>query len=297
VAIEWLTQRNYFADASAARNFITYLMSRRAIIPLSHTTMDLKDKRLYQLKTQHESHEQQVINNMKTWVQEARHPFALILYLLDKMKEYELHPSTRLSLAISLACCELQMVDLRDLREEQRVPFFVNLYNVISYYIYLRYGTPENDFVAEELRDKKAFLVGTSLFTLNLLKKSILFSLDPLSSSDPRSQFVVQAPPLALFLLRDPLNPEMVVHPIEAKGFHQTLLERVSYYFSTSVLCDEQAITCPHAIRDYADYFFDHHLYRAMRSLEDVLPPTVAPMLDTNASPRPGTLPVKIIWT
>lgn len=235
--LEWLVENRFASDNSNSRSIGLYLLHRRIIIPVDFETIEFKEKRLYQLKLHQEAPDLQVINNIKTWKNEPNDPLSVIISLIKNFS------FTSETVHIDIAICELQKVNLSLLSSNtDKSVFFLNLYNLMMNYILIRFGKPENEFMDKELQTKKAFLVGTSVFTLDFIKRSILFGLDAIN--DPRGAFKAstdlavlcltanasQSPPLEVY---DPSN-FLEVYPSVLKSFFDCTFEStgtiVSYF-------------------------------------------------------------------
>ena len=187
----------------------------------------------------------QVINNMKTWAKEVTfEPSEIMEKLVHQAVEYDLNPSARYILHLGISICELQQVDLNHFWDQKQGPvvFFLNLYNLLSYYLFLRFGSPETDFISQELTAKKAFLVGTNSFTLASIQNQILFSLD--QPSESRGNHCVGAPPMVLFLLRE-MNWKAPLIFYEDSNFQQVMIDTVSAYMSSTIVCHENTVRPP----------------------------------------------------
>ena len=92
---------------------------------------------------------------------------------------------------------ELQRVNLKDLKREEKLAFFINTYNALVIHGNIERGTPTNTWQRYKFFSTVAYNIGGQIFTLNDIENGILrgnrasmatLYLTPFSKSDPRLQ-------------------------------------------------------------------------------------------------------------
>ncbi|GAA6108179.1 uncharacterized protein zgc:152951 isoform X1 [Tachysurus ichikawai] len=104
----------------------------------------------------------------------------------------------------------LQRVELLSLSHEERIAFFINVYNALVIHGYLRLGFPKNMWQRYKFFNFVSYLIGGEVFTLQDIENGVLRGnrkgiaqlLKPFSKSDPRLQVALpEAEPLIHFAL------------------------------------------------------------------------------------------------
>ncbi|KAJ8350354.1 hypothetical protein SKAU_G00254840 [Synaphobranchus kaupii] len=105
---------------------------------------------------------------------------------------------------------QLQRVDLQALSREEKLAFFINIYNALVIHGNLRLGSPKNMWQRYRFFNYVSYLIGGEVFTLQDIengvlrgnKKGVAQLLKPFSKSDPRLQVALaDAEPLIHFAL------------------------------------------------------------------------------------------------
>ncbi|XP_026767433.1 uncharacterized protein zgc:152951 isoform X1 [Pangasianodon hypophthalmus] len=104
----------------------------------------------------------------------------------------------------------LQRVELLSLSHEERLAFFINVYNALVIHGYLRLGFPKNMWQRYRFFNYVSYLIGGEVFTLQDIENGVLRGnrkgiaqlLKPFSKNDPRLQVALpEAEPLIHFAL------------------------------------------------------------------------------------------------
>ncbi|KAM9486296.1 uncharacterized protein Hap1MRO34_006386 [Clarias gariepinus] len=104
----------------------------------------------------------------------------------------------------------LQRVELLSLTHEERLAFFINVYNALVIHGYLRLGFPKNMWQRYRFFNYVSYLIGGEVFTLQDIENGVLRGnrkgvaqlLKPFSKNDPRLQVALpEAEPLIHFAL------------------------------------------------------------------------------------------------
>ncbi|XP_058248713.1 uncharacterized protein zgc:152951 [Hemibagrus wyckioides] len=104
----------------------------------------------------------------------------------------------------------LQRVELLSLSHEERLAFFINVYNALVIHGYLRLGFPKNIWQRYRFFNYVSYLIGGEVFTLQDIENGVLRGnrkgiaqlLKPFSKNDPRLQVSLpEAEPLIHFAL------------------------------------------------------------------------------------------------
>ncbi|KAK3543772.1 hypothetical protein QTP70_027190, partial [Hemibagrus guttatus] len=104
----------------------------------------------------------------------------------------------------------LQRVELLSLSHEERLAFFINVYNALVIHGYLRLGFPQNMWQRYRFFNYVSYLIGGEVFTLQDIENGVLRGnrkgiaqlLKPFSKNDPRLQVSLpEAEPLIHFAL------------------------------------------------------------------------------------------------
>lgn len=105
---------------------------------------------------------------------------------------------------------QLQRVELLSLSREEKLAFFINIYNALVIHGYLRLGAPTNMWQRYRFFNYVSYLIGGEVFTLQDIENGILRGnrkgvaqlLRPFSKTDPRLQVALpDAEPLIHFAL------------------------------------------------------------------------------------------------
>ncbi|KAJ8256159.1 hypothetical protein COCON_G00200230 [Conger conger] len=105
---------------------------------------------------------------------------------------------------------QLQRVDLQVLTREEKLAFFINIYNALVIHGNLRMGPPKNTWQRYRFFNYVSYLIGGEVFTLQDIENGVLRGnkkgigqlLKPFSKGDPRLQVALpQAEPLIHFAL------------------------------------------------------------------------------------------------
>ncbi|KAK2839632.1 hypothetical protein Q5P01_013372 [Channa striata] len=105
---------------------------------------------------------------------------------------------------------QLQRVELLSLSREEKLAFFINIYNALVIHGYLRLGAPTNMWQRYRFFNYVSYLIGGEVFTLQDIENGVLRGnrkgvaqlLRPFSKSDPRLQMALpDAEPLIHFAL------------------------------------------------------------------------------------------------
>ncbi|KAJ8399622.1 hypothetical protein AAFF_G00410330 [Aldrovandia affinis] len=105
---------------------------------------------------------------------------------------------------------QLQRVELRTLSREEKLSFFINIYNALVIHGNLRLGSPKNMWQRYRFFNYVSYLIGGEVFTLQDIENGVLRGnrkgvaqlLKPFSKSDPRLQVALpDAEPLIHFAL------------------------------------------------------------------------------------------------
>ncbi|XP_036397051.1 uncharacterized protein zgc:152951 [Megalops cyprinoides] len=105
---------------------------------------------------------------------------------------------------------QLQRVELRSLSREEKLAFFINIYNALVIHGNLRLGCPKNMWQRYRFFNYISYLIGGEVFTLQDIENGVLRGnrkgvaqlLKPFSKSDPRLQVALpDAEPLIHFAL------------------------------------------------------------------------------------------------
>ncbi|XP_034740889.1 uncharacterized protein zgc:152951 isoform X1 [Etheostoma cragini] len=105
---------------------------------------------------------------------------------------------------------QLQRVELLSLSREEKLAFFINIYNALVIHGYLRLGAPSNMWQRYRFFNYVSYLIGGEVFTLQDIENGVLRGnrkgvaqlLRPFSKTDPRLQVALpDAEPLIHFAL------------------------------------------------------------------------------------------------
>uniref|UniRef100_A0A3Q2P731 Zgc:152951 n=1 Tax=Fundulus heteroclitus TaxID=8078 RepID=A0A3Q2P731_FUNHE len=105
---------------------------------------------------------------------------------------------------------QLQRVELLSLSREEKLAFFINVYNALVIHGYLRLGAPTNMWQRYKFFNYVSYLIGGEVFTLQDIENGVLRGnrkgvaqlLKPFSKTDPRLQVALpDAEPLIHFAL------------------------------------------------------------------------------------------------
>ncbi|XP_008401827.1 uncharacterized protein LOC103461279 isoform X2 [Poecilia reticulata] len=105
---------------------------------------------------------------------------------------------------------QLQRVELLSLSREEKLAFFINIYNALVIHGYLRLGAPTNMWQRYKFFNYVSYLIGGEVFTLQDIENGVLRGnrkgiaqlLKPFSKTDPRLQVALpDAEPLIHFAL------------------------------------------------------------------------------------------------
>ncbi|XP_047457127.1 uncharacterized protein zgc:152951 [Mugil cephalus] len=105
---------------------------------------------------------------------------------------------------------QLQRVELLSLTREEKLAFFINIYNALVIHGYLRLGAPTNIFQRYRFFNYVSYLIGGEVFTLQDIENGVLRGnrkgvaqlRKPFSKTDPRLQMALpDAEPLIHFAL------------------------------------------------------------------------------------------------
>lgn len=105
---------------------------------------------------------------------------------------------------------QLQRVELLSLSREEKLAFFINIYNALVIHGYLRLGAPTNMWQRYRFYNYVSYLIGGEVFTLQDIENGVLRGnrkgvaqlLKPFSKTDPRLQVALpDAEPLIHFAL------------------------------------------------------------------------------------------------
>lgn len=105
---------------------------------------------------------------------------------------------------------QLQRVELLSLSREEKLAFFINIYNALVIHGYLRLGAPTNMWQRYRFFNYVSYLIGGEVFTLQDIENGVLRGnrkgvaqlLKPFSKTDPRLQVALpDAEPLIHFAL------------------------------------------------------------------------------------------------
>ncbi|KAM6978272.1 uncharacterized protein LKV04_013673 isoform 2-T2 [Tautogolabrus adspersus] len=105
---------------------------------------------------------------------------------------------------------QLQRVELLSLSREEKLAFFINIYNALVIHGYLRMGAPTNMWQRYRFFNYVSYLIGGEVFTLQDIENGVLRGnrkgvaqlLKPFSKTDPRLQVALpDAEPLIHFAL------------------------------------------------------------------------------------------------
>lgn len=105
---------------------------------------------------------------------------------------------------------QLQRVELLSLTREEKLAFFINIYNALVIHGYLRLGAPTNMWQRYRFFNYVSYLIGGEVFTLQDIENGVLRGnrkgvaqlLKPFSKTDPRLQVALpDAEPLIHFAL------------------------------------------------------------------------------------------------
>ncbi|XP_069053510.1 uncharacterized protein [Lepisosteus oculatus] len=105
---------------------------------------------------------------------------------------------------------QLQRVELQSLSREEKLAFFINVYNALVIHGHIRMGSPQNMWQRYRFFNYVSYLIGGAVFTLQDIENGVLRGnrkgvaqlMKPFSLSDPRLQVALPDPePLVHFAL------------------------------------------------------------------------------------------------
>uniref|UniRef100_W5MWX0 Zgc:152951 n=1 Tax=Lepisosteus oculatus TaxID=7918 RepID=W5MWX0_LEPOC len=105
---------------------------------------------------------------------------------------------------------QLQRVELQSLSREEKLAFFINVYNALVIHGHIRMGSPQNMWQRYRFFNYVSYLIGGAVFTLQDIENGVLRGnrkgvaqlMKPFSLSDPRFQVALPDPePLVHFAL------------------------------------------------------------------------------------------------
>ncbi|XP_066563635.1 uncharacterized protein LOC136751744 [Amia ocellicauda] len=217
--VHWL-QRGQGLDRSEALETAKSLMERRFFNPVSGTGQFEENSTLYRLV----EHPRFSLNAgetaecspvMAAELSEALRHLILKLYAEHlspdgKSVDYKaMSQSPSFQRYCDLAV-QLQRVELHALSREEKLAFFINIYNVLVIHGHLRLGSPQNVWQRYRFFNYVSYLIGGAVFTLQDIENGVLRGnrkgvaqlMKPFSKSDPRLQVALpNAEPLVHFAL------------------------------------------------------------------------------------------------
>ncbi|KAH7517889.1 hypothetical protein FEM48_Zijuj09G0112000 [Ziziphus jujuba var. spinosa] len=165
--------------------------------------------------------------------------------------------------------CRLEELDLRKMKHEEKLAFWINVHNALVMHAYLVYGIPQNNLKRVSLLLKAAYNVGGHTISVDMIQNSILGCRLPrpgqwlrmLFSSktkfkvgDARKAYAIEHPePLLHFALCSGIQSDPAVRIYTPKRvFEELETAKEEYIQSTLILHKEQKILLPKIVECFA---------------------------------------------
>eukprot|EP00252_Welwitschia_mirabilis_P023872 TRINITY_DN6871_c0_g1_i3.p1 TRINITY_DN6871_c0_g1~~TRINITY_DN6871_c0_g1_i3.p1 ORF type:complete len:423 (-),score=55.83 TRINITY_DN6871_c0_g1_i3:208-1476(-) len=144
---------------------------------------------------------------------------------------------------------QLAKVNPGCMTHDQRLAFWINIYNALMMHAYLAYGVPKSDLKLFALMQKAAYTVGGHSFNavsieyvilkmkppMHRPQIALLLALHKFKLSEEQSQFAVdRIEPLATFALSSGVHSSPAVRVITAENVHSDLQEAIHDYIRAS---------------------------------------------------------------
>ncbi|KAA8545930.1 hypothetical protein F0562_020619 [Nyssa sinensis] len=164
---------------------------------------------------------------------------------------------------------QLEGVDPRKMKHEEKLAFWINVHNVLVMHAFLVYGTPQNNMKRISLLLKAAYNVGGFTISVDMIQSSILgcrlprpgqwlqslfFPKTRFKARDARKAFAIEQPePLLHFALCSGNHSDPAVRVYTPKRVFQELEAAKEEYIRTTFrMHKEQKILLPKIVDSYA---------------------------------------------
>uniref|UniRef100_A0A0D9WTJ5 DUF547 domain-containing protein n=1 Tax=Leersia perrieri TaxID=77586 RepID=A0A0D9WTJ5_9ORYZ len=203
---------------------------------------------------------------------------------------------------------QLSKVDPTRMNCDERLAFWINLYNALIMHAYLAYGVPENDIKLFSLMQKACYMVGGQSFSAAEIEFVILKMKTPLHrpqlslmlalhkfrvTEEHRKYSIDDAEPLVLFALSCGMFSSPAVRIFSAGNVRQELQESMRDYIRASVgINDNGKLIVPKLLQSYAKGTVEDSLL-ADWICRHLTPNQVAAVQDTTSSRKQRLLGVR----
>ncbi|KAM3213510.1 hypothetical protein ACQJBY_066094 [Aegilops geniculata] len=194
---------------------------------------------------------------------------------------------------------QLSKVDPTRMNNDERLAFWINLYNALIMHAYLAYGVPGNDIKLFSLMQKACYKVGGQSFSAAEIEFIILKMKNPAHrpqislmlalhkfrvTEEHRRYSVDDAEPLALFALSSGMFSSPAVRIFSGEKVRQQLQESMRDYIRASVgISDKGKLTVPALLQSYGKGTVEDSLL-ADWICRQLTPAQVAAVQDTTSS-------------
>ncbi|XP_006657276.2 uncharacterized protein LOC102719215 [Oryza brachyantha] len=202
---------------------------------------------------------------------------------------------------------QLSKVDPTCMNCDERLAFWINLYNALIMHAYLAYGVPENDIKLFSLMQKACYMVGGQSFSaaeiefvilkmktpLHRPQLSLMLALHKFRVTEEHKKFSIDdAEPLVLFALSCGMFSSPAVRIFSAGNVRQELQESMRDYIRASVgINDSGKLIVPKLLQSYAKGTVEDSLL-ADWICRHLTPNQVAAVQDTSSSRKQRLLGV-----
>ncbi|XP_047078706.1 uncharacterized protein LOC124689183 [Lolium rigidum] len=196
---------------------------------------------------------------------------------------------------------QLSKVNPNCLNSEERLAFWINLYNALIMHSYLAYGVPRNDIKLFSLMQKACYTVGGQSFSAAeiefvILKMktpvhrpqlSLMLALHKFKVSEGHKKYSIdEAEPLLLFGLSCGMFSSPAVRIFTAENVRNELLESLRDYIQASVgISDRGKLLIPKLLQSYAKGAVEDSLFTDW-ICHHLSPDQVAVIRDSSSSQR-----------
>nr|ADB85394.1 hypothetical protein [Phyllostachys edulis] len=197
---------------------------------------------------------------------------------------------------------QLSKVDPTCMSCDERLAFWINLYNALIMHAYLAYGVPGNDIKLFSLMQKACYMVGGQSFSaaeiefviLKMKTPSLMLALHKFGVAEEHKKYSIDdTEPLVLFALSCGMFSSPAVRIFSAENVRRELQESMRDYIQASVgINDEGKLIVPKLLQSYAKGTVEDSLL-ADWICRHLTPDQVAAIQDTSSSRKQRLLGVR----
>ncbi|KAK1358738.1 Cytochrome c biogenesis protein CCS1 [Heracleum sosnowskyi] len=164
---------------------------------------------------------------------------------------------------------QLEEVDPRKLKHEEKLAFWINVHNVLVMHVFLVNGIPRSNLKRTSLLLKASYDIGGHIISVDMIQslilgcrlprpgqwfKSLLFPKSKLKAGDPRKAYAIRRPqPLLKFALASGSYCDPMVRVYTPKKLFQELeMAKEEYIQTTCKIQNERKIFLPKIVDSYA---------------------------------------------